>query len=109
MQNETTNTWRSAEIIIEETHSPGNGGDKGGGLWIGNFTYIFHNEGGRTVSIGSISRISGHGGSITFKFVALSNNNASSGARLEVYNYRGSTNYMAYKFRFHSLDAFQLS
>jgi hypothetical protein len=109
MQNQTTNTWRSAEIIIEEAHSPTNGGDKGGGIWVGNFTYNFNNNGGRTVSIGSFTRISGHGGSITFRFVALSNNNALSGARLEVYNYREITNFLKYKFKFHALDAFTLS
>ena len=110
-QNHATNTWRSASIFIEEAHSPSNGGDKGGGIWGGNFTYTFHTDGGRHITIPSksIVRIGGTGGSIAFQFLASSTSNASSGASLQVYNYRESTNVMTYKFRFHSLDAFVLS
>ena len=109
LRNSTTNTWRSAEIIIEEVHTPNDGGEKGGGIWVGNFTYNFHENGGRNVDTATFYKASGHGGGIKFQFASLSNYNASSGAELQVFNFRNQTNNINYKFKFHALDRFSLS
>ena len=109
LSNVVTDAWRSVELIMEESHTPANGSEKGGGLWVGCFTYKFDTDGTRQVSVQSFFRSDGHGGGISIDFDPITNTGAASGARLRVFNFKSDTNSMRFKFRFHSMDAYAVS
>lgn len=105
----TTNTWRSATITIKEAHSPDNGEDKGGGLWVGGFSYNFDNKGNRQVDSFYFSRVSGTGGGITFGFQPINTSNQPGGVILQISNFRTVTNNVEMEITWHSLDTFNIS
>ena len=110
LTNTEGNAWRSVEVFFEESHTPANGGGKGGNLWIGCFTYKFDSDGNRNVSPQAFFTQNGHGGGISIGFDSIINPGAASGARIVIFNFQAQTNYMRYQFRLYSsTDVLQIS
>jgi len=109
LSNAVNTNGRSAELIFEEAHSPNNGAGKGGGLWVGNFTYNFTGSGTRVVTPQAFVLAGGHGSGILIEFDPIINTGAPSGAKLHIYNSQTQPNNMRYKLRFHGLDVFSIT
>jgi hypothetical protein len=109
LSNVQPSIWRSLFLTIKEVHSPGDGGDKGSGQWVGGFTYNFSQYGGRQVGVHSFARVAGYGGSLTFRMSPVNTSGQPGGAILQVYNYRSSTNNVDMEISWHSHDSFYIS
>ena len=113
LRSSTTNTWRSAIMTILEVDCVPSGTNKGGGQWLGGFSYNFNSDGTRTVESTYITKTSSSvpssGGQVDLSFVNINTSSQPGGVGLKIQNLDTSeTVYVRLVIEFNALDIFTI-
>jgi len=113
LRSSTTNTWRSAIMTILEVDCVPAGTNKGGGQWLGGFSYNFNSDGTRTVESSYITKTSSSvpssGGQVDLSFVNINTSSQPGGVGLKIQNLDTSeTVYVRLVIEFNALDIFTI-